>query len=257
MSDRSAHRDGGGPDLQAFRAAVGDDLETLALLHDREPDAATLGALSEIGFPLNLGLRLDQGRAGEIASAMARVVASLPAEPDAALLDELAADYAQIYLTHAIRAAPMESVWIDKEGLVRQGPMFAVRDHYRRHGLEVRDWSMRPDDHLVTELQFLAHLMTRVDGEAALAEAAHFLDEHPLRWVDQFATRVAKRCASEYFAGLALTTSAYLEQLREVLAELTGIARPAAEEIAQRALRAEDIEELELPTSGPLTGPTW
>ena len=38
--------------------------------------------------------------------------------------DELAADFAAIYLTHGLSASPYESVWLDEEGLAMQGPMF-------------------------------------------------------------------------------------------------------------------------------------
>ena len=55
----------------------------------------------------------------------------------AALQDDLDADFAGIYLTHALRASPCESVWLDEENLMMQGPSFAVRDCYRRHGLSV------------------------------------------------------------------------------------------------------------------------
>lgn len=55
----------------------------------------------------------------------------------ASSVDELAADYAAIYLTHALRASPHESVWRDDDHLMLQGPTFAVRAFYRRHGVQV------------------------------------------------------------------------------------------------------------------------
>lgn len=242
--------------LATFRTAIADDLETLALLHDSEPDATLLGALKAFDFPHNLGLRMSDPEAARIADGLAMVIAAMPEQPDEAVLDDLAADFAQIYLTYGIRAAPTESVWLDKENLERQQPMFAVREHYRRHGLQVVDWARRSDDHLVTELRFLAHLLRQPDDEA-LPEAARFLDAHLLRWMPLFASRVAQRCDTEYFAGLAMLTDSYLTELREVLAALTGLPRPSAEELEQQVAPAITLEELELPVSGPLTGPTW
>lgn len=243
-------------DLDAFRSAIADDLETLALLHDSEPDGSLLAALRGFGFPRNLGLRFSDPESSRIADGLAMVIAALPDPPDEALLDDLAADFAQIYLTYGLRAAPTESVWLDKENLERQQPMFAVREQYRRHGLQVVDWARRSDDHLVTELRFLAHLVRKPD-DAALPDAARFLDAHLLRWIPLFASRVAQRCDTEYFAGLAMLTDSYLNELRDVLAALTGLPRPTAEELEQQAAPAITLEELELPVSGPLTGPTW
>jgi TorA maturation chaperone TorD len=244
-------------DIEAFRTAIADDLETLAMLHDHEPDATVLGALGRLGFPTNFGLRLTDPEAIDVAEGLAAVIAAMPTQADATLLDELAADFTQIYLSYGLRAAPTESVWLDKENLERQQPMFEVREFYRRHGLQVVDWAMRSDDHLVTEIRFLAHLFGKSDDPNALFEAARFLDAHLLRWIGLFAGRVAQRCATEYFAGLALLTERYFSQLRDVLAEFTGLARPSAEELAQEPSAPITLEDLELPTSSPLTGPTW
>ena len=76
----------------------------------------------------------------------------IPSSLGAESLDRLAADYADIYLTNGLRASPCESVWLDEDGLVMQGPMFDVRACYSRHGLAVPDWRRRSDDHLVHQL---------------------------------------------------------------------------------------------------------
>jgi len=109
----------------------------------------------------------------------------LPAEIGGALLDDLAADYADIYLNYGLRAAPNESIWLDEDNLAMQAPMFEVRALYQRHGLQVPNWRQRADDHLVHELQFLAHLLEPQTGDT-LGEAAAFLDEHLLLWLPDF-----------------------------------------------------------------------
>jgi len=149
-------------------------------------------------------------------------------------LDDLAADYASIYLNHAIQASPEESVWLDEDSLACQRSMFQVRGWYSRYGLSVTDWRKRPDDHLVLELQFIAHLLRAVRSESDLGPVAHFMDEHLLRWLLQFAARVGQRCDTRYFAGIALLTGEYCNELRDLIAEITGQARPTAEEIEQR-----------------------
>lgn len=196
--------------------ALADDLASLAALHDREPEADLLVSLKQVRFPTNLGLRLDNEAVATGGHLLAEYLARLAVPVPVAVLDGLAVDYAEIYLTHGLRAAPSESPWFDPDGLERQDSMFAVRSAYRRHELAVAD--KRPDDHLVHQLQFLSLLMEKRGAQ----EAAEFLDAHLLRWIGQFAGRVAARAATPYFAGLALVTAGYLAELRPLLARLSG-----------------------------------
>lgn len=206
--------------LEEWQKTIYSDLELLRLLHDREPDAELLAFLQTSGFPHWLGLRLEEKAQETCLSFMAEVIQGFPANIEQPLLDELAADFAAIYLNHSIQASPCESVWLDEEGLMRQQPMFAVRAWYKEYGLEVENWRLRTDDHLVCQLQFIGHLFSQeADPIRNLQQAAHFMDEHILLWIKPFAQRVSQRAATPYYAGLALLTASYLETLREVLAE--------------------------------------
>ncbi len=205
---------------QFCRLASG-DLELLAALHAVEPDSETIDSLRGSGFPDNLGIVLQSEEAHDAVAVMQGALKEMPTVADDALLDELAADFADIYLTGGLRASPCESVWLDADHLERQAPMFQVREHYKREGLGAADWRRRPDDHLVIQLQFIAHLLKRnseVSEEERLKSVAQFMDEHLLRWLGDFCNRVAQRCATPFFAGLALVTSAYCEELRGLLA---------------------------------------
>lgn len=220
--------------LAAFRAAAAADLEDLARLHHAEPDADLLARLRETGFPDHLGLRLE-GSAGEDAARVMRgALALLPETPERRVLDDLAADYAAIYLNHNYQAAPSESPWLDEEHLERQEPMFRVREAYRRHGLVNPDWRTCPDDHLVLQCRFIAHLLRNGEGSDGLEEAARFVDDHLLRWLGRFSSRVAQHCGTPFYAGLALVTNAYCEHLRDLLAEVLDEPRPTPEEVERR-----------------------
>jgi TorA maturation chaperone TorD len=212
--------------FETLGTAVREDLSGLAALHDREIDAATLAELKRCDFPVNFGLRLRSEEGRRATELMYEAIAGLPEILTSGVVDELAVDFADIYLTYTLRAAPTESPWLDPDHLERQEPMFAVRAYYRRHGLKVLDWSKRPDDHLVTQLLFLAHLFMSPDI-AALREAACFLDEHLRRWIGRFATRVAQRCGTPFYAGLAFVTAAYAEELRDLLSSLLGEPAPS------------------------------
>ena len=194
---------------------IAEDLETLALLHDREPDGDLLAELRRYPLADWLGLRIAGSRG---LAALGEALAALPHPVDRDCLDILAADFADIYLVGGLQASPSESPWIDRDQLVCQEPMFEVRDWYRHYGLASENWRQRADDHLVLELRFLARLAS-LGTPASLADMAAFLDLHLLRWLPDFAERVSRRCATAYFAGVALLTADYVDELRDVLTQ--------------------------------------
>lgn len=241
--------------LALFREAVATDLNTLARLHHAELNDALLGDLAAAHFPDCIGLRLigDDGIRAMMLMRQAMAELSAPLEP--AALDEMAADYAAIYLTYAYHASPCESVWLDQENLAMQAPMFQVREFYKLFDLVAADWRTRPDDHLVLELLFLAALFRDAHPQA-LPEAARFLDTHLLRWLPLFGQRVAARCATPFYAGAARLTAAYCDELRDLLADLLGEARPSAEEV-EALMRPRQVAEVAPLTFFPGVAPSW
>lgn len=240
--------------LEDFCSAVALDLVTLAQLHDRELNGRTILALQQERFPLSLAFRLHSDRGRAVLDSLSSVVATLS---DAAVeQDELAADFAAIYLTYGLRASPCESVWLDEDGLAMQEPMFEVRRDYARRGLQAPDWRVRPDDHLVFQLQFVAALLEEAD-EVAVTEAARFLDDHTLRWLPDFADRVAQHAATPFYAALAVLTVAYLDELRDTMARMLGEPRPTAEELEQRNRRIGEDAEPAASAYVPGSAPSW
>ena len=211
-----AERAAPAPDWCALAA---EDLRALAWLHAGERSPDVLAALYAGGFPDTLSLVDAQAPTAQAMAAALRALAgdASDAQDDAALpassADELAADYAAIYLTHALRASPHESVWRDDDHLMLQGPTFAVREFYRRHGVQVPDWRARADDHISHELDFTALLLER--GQQR--EAARFLQTHLLAWLPDFARRVAQRAATPFYAALASLTLAACEGCQQRL----------------------------------------
>lgn len=244
---------------ERFRRVVAEDLLALAMLHDKEMDRDLLMSLWSSCYEDFLGLVLRGSRATEALGILREGLTEIPTELCQETLDRLASDYADIYLTHSLRASPYESVWLDDENLAMQAPMFAVRDWYRRYGIAVEDWRKRSDDHLVHELRFLSHLLVgdEQSDSAPLEDAARFMDEHPLRWIDGFASRVAGRCQFRLYAGVALLTAAYLDELRDLLAELLEVPRPTAQEMDARMKgRMPGPVEVEAPFV-PGVAPSW
>lgn len=238
-------------------AGIAGDLDLLAALHDREPSREWLEAARACSISEQFALMLDTLAGNAAFLAFDAAVASLPPVIDQAVLDNLASEYANIYLRYLYRASPAESVWLDEDHLERQQPMFAVRTWYRRHHLASKDWAARSDDHLVVELRFLAHLFEHATTRDDLEEAARFMDEHLLRWVGQFAGRIAAETPSDYFAAAALLTDAYLEGLRDLLATAAGLPRrePLPEPVRKSTARILTCGD-EAPYA-PGAGPGW
>lgn len=245
-----------GPTLTDSCRALSEDLLTLAQLHDRELDQNTIHELWKVGYEDFLALQPQSSRAQDALMLFREGLTEIPTALCQETMDLLAADFADIYLNFGLRTSPCESVWLDEDNLAMQGPMFAVRDCYRRHGLAVEDWRKRTDDHLVNELRFIAYLV-ETGEEGKLREAAQFLDDHPLRWIDGFASRVAQRSATRLYAGLAMVTAAYLDELRDLLALLLDEPRPSEEEIDARH---QDENPVPVAQEGPYvpgTAPSW
>ena len=238
--------------------AIGDDLALLSALQATELEAQTLKELKNLGFPGGLGLNLRSEKADSILNHLHSIVKNWPDEPDSACLDDLAADFAAIYLNGQFGASPHESYWLDEDHLVMQKPMFEVRELYQAHGMEVENWRSRADDHIVIELNFLAEIIKAGKQQDNLNVAATFLDEHLLRWVDQFAGRVASHSESDFYIGLTLLTAVYCDELRDLLAEILGEPRPDPAEIETK-MREKQKESIKVapPQFGPESGPTF
>jgi len=236
--------------------AYAEDLRLLARLHEREVRKGLLVALAGADFPRTLALApIDD--AGEAAfDIMARALNGPEGAGDAASLDALHADFAAIYLNHAYDVSPNECVWLDPEGLILQEPMFEVRRWYAHYGLKARDWRRLSDDHLTTQLDFVAHLLAHPLDHGP-QDAAAFMDHHILRWIETFASRVATRCQTQFYAGLALVTVAALKRLRADLVELCGMPLIELEPIAEERQRRRAKAQAEVGAFVPGAAPSW
>lgn len=241
--------------------AIADDLETLALLQDRELAPATLAGLWEVAFPDNLGFRPGgeaSRRAFDLAAGALQILAvESAAEGPRATADLLAADYAAIYLNGSLGAFPCESAWVSDDRLMCQDPMFQMRDLYARFGLQGPGWRQRFDDHLVLQLQFVARLLRQSRTADEWRFLARVLDDHLLRWSGAFARRVAARCATPFYAGLAELTASHLDGLRMLLEVVLGEARPSAEEVETRCRPHRRSEAVPVAFVPGADGPSW
>lgn len=239
--------------LARFRANVAADLAIFQTLHDSELSQHVLASLKSAPFESFLGLQPTTAGGREALRALEQAIEQLPAPDETKARDQIDADYADVYLRHAYRAAPTESVWLDPDGLERQGPMFSVRAWYRRFGFAIHDPARRPDDHIAHELRYLASLFSGSEGKGALEASAAFLDAHLLQWLPAFARRLVELEGPPFYTALAVLTAVYLDELRDHLTEITGCPR-------QSPAKTEARKTAEMSCAGryiPGTAPSW
>lgn len=244
--------------LVQLTQAIRDDLALLSALQATELEAETLAEIKALGFPDGLGLHLKSAESIDVLNRLSELVQQWPDKADSNCLTNLAVDFAAIYLNAQTGASPHESFWIDEERLLMQKPMFEVRDRYFEQGMKVKNWRSRADDHIVNELNFLANVIEIKNDSNTLSIAARFLDEHLLRWIGQFSDRVASHSESDFYSGLALLTTAYCEELRDLLAVILNKPRPKPKEIETR-MKEKYAEPIRVapPQIGSGAGPTW
>lgn len=192
--------------------ALVDDVLSLAYLHNQELTAETITQLQALSFPFNLGIA-PQEEQQPVWQSMQDALDRLDTQP--ATLDKLAAEYAAIYLTGAYQASPYESVWTDDEHLMCQRSMFELRELYRQAGFRVENWRMRPDDHLVFELYYLAHYLGKISDLASIGAIRDFLDQHLMLWYPEFVRTIAKRSDNDFYVSLNLLTCSWCDALQK------------------------------------------
>ncbi len=253
-------------DEAALRENARDGFALLARLHHAELDKQALDELRGADFASFFALLPEDEAARQACDVINRGWKVMDEGDEARLLDELAADYAATYLTYQNRVSPTESVWLDDDNLERQEPMMKVREWYERFGAAAPDWRKTPDDHIALQLAFLAHIMTLrgqedadAGGDAAegaiwaasLEDAARFLDEHLMLWLDDFAAAAASQCATPFYAGLAMFTRSWVKAFRDGLTRVTGLEPPLPAEKPKTTPAPDTAEGPYVPGTGP------
>lgn len=105
---------------------------------------------------------------------------------------EVRRDYQRLYTGPGhLLAPPYESVHLGAAGLVFDTETLAVRDFYRRFGLQAPRLNRDPDDHIALELELLATLATRaldsLEAHQTAVGPGTELPEQVTRYVDGIA----------------------------------------------------------------------
>lgn len=168
-------------------------------------------------FPLNLETESFQAGIKQLTLWANQISPDNKAE----ILTQLKEDYDALFVgPDHLPAPPWESVYLTAERLTFGPPTLAVRKFFRRFGLEYGLKNTEPDDHFGLEMEFMAELIQRqnraldLDRQEEAQELAQaqltFLQDHLLKWADQFTADVIRHARTEYFQGMARIAIAYL-----------------------------------------------
>jgi TorA maturation chaperone TorD len=129
-------------------------------------------------------------------------------------LTDLKWDYRQLFVGPGpLQAYPWESVYLGKDHILFDEQTIAVRQLYRRFGLQASRQQREPEDHIGLELAFMTHLCSQGlaaierKDQATLADLLKtqhdFLRDHLLRWAPAFAQAVIQHANTDYYRGVA------------------------------------------------------
>lgn len=161
---------------------------------------------------------------GELCAEELRRLETERAKDRLRFLETLKSEYTQALIgPGALSAPPWESVYESEARLLFSEGTLEVRRSYLAEGVKSAGYPHEPDDHLVTELNFLEILLRRrmeavesgdkseVDRLTRVQTA--FLDDHLLRWTGSFARQLDLQ-ATGYFSSLGMLAERFLSVYR-------------------------------------------
>jgi TorA maturation chaperone TorD len=149
-----------------------------------------------------------------------RFIDSIPAQDKSHLETVLAADYARLFLSlNKVPAHPSESTY--REGTMMQHHRDEVLQTYWSFGVSAKKDFTEPEDHIATELSFMAFLC-RQAGEALnrddIQEAKRFtlaqkefLETHILKWFPSLIRDILQLSTTPFYKGIAAFTGEFIE----------------------------------------------
>ncbi len=198
----------------------------LSRLYRTEVDDSLLDELKNMRFPAETGnAKANEGY---------RAIASYLSGADAHTLTELAADYVRAFIGHGIdaysAAYPYESVYTSPKRLMMQEARDEVLAIYQAEGLGKLPAWREAEDHLATELEFMAILGDRMADaartgdettvERLLVTQKTFLFDHLLNWVPLMTVDVRRFVKHDFYRGLAYLTDGFLQTEEQLFDEV-------------------------------------
>jgi TorA maturation chaperone TorD len=154
-------------------------------------------------------------------------------KPEKELLENLAVEYAYLFIGPGKHISPHESVHHQKEG-VQSGQLWGeltaeVKRIIESSGLEYKSEFTGMPDHISVELEYMQHVVEREaqaweadDDQTALLclkNEKQFVDEHLLGWVPDFCEKVIEAAESPFYREMARLTRSFIEFEQKELKE--------------------------------------
>ena len=192
----------------------------LASVFIQEIDVQMLSSLQKMTFPaleesktpwqqdLNAGFRLIEsylsGYEGKTK------------EETSALLEDLAADYAKVFLAAGDAAGkaafPYESIYAGFDSAFGGSLQMNLSALYASKGLSMREDMFKiMEDHIGLEMNYMAELIKEDQKD----QQREFFQTHLINWVLQFAADIYKYTERDFYKGIARMTMGFMEAEQE------------------------------------------
>ena len=147
----------------------------------------------------------------------------------------LAADYARLFLSiNNVPAHPSESTY--REGVMMQYYRDEVLKTYWSFGVSAKKEFTEPEDHIATELSFMAHLCNqaldalnngnRKEAKKYIQAQKDFLEKHLVKWVPKLIRDIYDTGRTPFYKGVAALTGEFIEMnlsnTKDILNQLKG-----------------------------------
>ena len=145
---------------------------------------------------------------------------SIPSQDLDALETRLAIDYARLFLSiNRVPAHPSESTY--REGTMMQHYRDEVLKTYWSFGVSTKKEFTEPEDHIATELSFMAYLCQKAndalssgdnrEAKKCIQAQKDFLEMHLAKWVPGLVRDIFNTARTPFYKGIAALTKEFIE----------------------------------------------
>jgi len=151
---------------------------------------------------------------------LVKYVESFQSQDLGQLKTTLAADYARLFLSiNKVPAHPSESAY--REGVMMQHYRDEVLKTYWSFGISTKKEFTEPEDHIATELSFMAYLCSKA-GEALntgdikkaktyIQAQKDFLETHLTKWIPKLIQDIYETAQTPFYKGIAALTGEFID----------------------------------------------
>jgi putative dimethyl sulfoxide reductase chaperone len=121
-----------------------------------------------------------------------------------------------------VPAPPWESAYVTRDQSLFGEPVFQIRKKLADFGLQYIHENTDPDDHIAIELEFMNYLINYTlsameegreeDYEKGVYTQYWLMKEHLNRWISPFTKDILTSNTSEFYKGIALLLSLFVEE---------------------------------------------